>query len=160
MESRNNVYFDWCLPGSGWNLLLLRDARRTGVGLREPLSKSGVRPPLSFSPVVIGRLARRGIDIYFHVRRVQLVVDCTQSRDTVSSRGALYTVDFVPPLTRMVVCVLSPTHGSSFYIHFQTKSRLCHPYAGLSDWGPANTLHLPETDTELLRDLHNPRPLY
>jgi hypothetical protein len=76
---------------------------------------------------------------------------------SVSIRGVLYSVDFVPPLSRMVVCVLSPSRGSSFYIHFSTKQRLCHSWDGLGDWGPPSTLHFPETDTVLLRDLHTPR---
>ncbi|XP_055333295.1 calpain-15-like [Paramacrobiotus metropolitanus] len=90
---------------------------------------------------------------------VQLMCDCSKSRDVVSTRGVLVTVDLIPPLSRCVICVLSPSHGSSFYIHYFTKQRVANAWDGLGDWGPPGVRHLPEVDTDLLRDLHSPRPL-
>lgn len=89
---------------------------------------------------------------------IQVVCDCSKSMNIVSSRGALKTVDCIPPLHSLVVIVLTQLEGS---VGFSIAHKLTHRVssaAGLHDWGPAKKNHVPPLNSITL-GLHSPRPL-
>lgn len=107
--------------------------------------------------------------------------DCTESQNAVSTRGALVTVDVIPPMHRQVVMILSQVEGSaasrfSYRVQYTVIPTVRHqmmnyankffnflgtpPPAGMvdqDDLAAANT-HVPELDLDVY-GLHAPRPI-
>ncbi|XP_003707112.1 calpain-D [Megachile rotundata] len=93
----------------------------------------------------------RHVNKWIHVK-----CDCHESYNVVSTRGQLRTADSVPPLHRQVIIVLTQLEGSG---GFSIAHRLTHRLANsgnLHDWGPPDTEHCPQIDTEV-EGLHSPR---
>uniref|UniRef100_T1J9T8 Calpain-D n=1 Tax=Strigamia maritima TaxID=126957 RepID=T1J9T8_STRMM len=91
-------------------------------------------------------------------RCIQVICDCTESFNVVSTRGTLRTVDSVPPLHRQVIIVLTQLEGTGgFSISHRLTHRLSYT-GGVADWGPPATNHLPPMDKSVF-GLHAPRPL-
>ncbi|XP_075736080.1 calpain-D [Rhipicephalus microplus] len=91
-------------------------------------------------------------------RFVQVICDCSESVNVVSTRATLRTVDSIPPLHRQVIIVLTQLEGSG---GFSIAHRLTHRVSftgGLHDWGPSATNHVPPIDRKVY-GLHTPRPL-
>ncbi|KAI1286999.1 Calpain-D [Halotydeus destructor] len=91
-------------------------------------------------------------------RRVQVICDCSDSVNVVSTRAALKTIDSVPPRHRQVIIILTQLEGIG---GFSIAHRLTHrvsPRSGLHDWGPPGTNHVPFLDQEVF-GLHAPRPI-
>ncbi|XP_064481462.1 calpain-D-like [Ornithodoros turicata] len=91
-------------------------------------------------------------------RFVQVICDCSESINVVSTRATLRTVDSIPPLHRQVIIVLTQLEGSG---GFSIAHRLTHRVSftgGLHDWGPSATNHVPPIDRKVY-GLHTPRPL-
>lgn len=89
---------------------------------------------------------------------VQLICDCTESFNVVSTRATLRTVDSVPPLHRQVIIILTQLEGSGGYYISHRLTHRASLSSGLHDWGPAGTNHLPPID-RFLYGLHAPRPI-
>lgn len=93
----------------------------------------------------------RHVNKWIHVK-----CDCHESYNVVSTRGQLRTADSVPPLHRQVIIVLTQLEGSG---GFSIAHRLTHRLANsgnLHDWGPPDTQHCPQIDTQV-EGLHSPR---
>ncbi|XP_043680874.1 calpain-D-like isoform X2 [Vespula pensylvanica] len=93
----------------------------------------------------------RHVNKWIHVK-----CDCHESYNVVSTRGQLRTADSVPPLHRQVIIVLTQLEGSG---GFSIAHRLTHRLANsgnLHDWGPPDTQHHPQIDTQV-EGLHSPR---
>ncbi|XP_076319430.1 uncharacterized protein LOC143230187 isoform X2 [Tachypleus tridentatus] len=91
-------------------------------------------------------------------RCIQVICDCSESINVVSTRATLRTVDSIPPLHRQVIIVLTQLEGSG---GFSIAHRLTHRVSssgGLHDWGPPGTNHIPAIDQKVF-GLHAPRPL-
>ncbi|XP_050720657.1 calpain-D-like isoform X2 [Eriocheir sinensis] len=89
---------------------------------------------------------------------IQVMCDCRESYNVVSTRAQLKTVDSVPPLHRQVIIVLTQLESSGgFSIAHRLTHRPSHS-AGLHDWGPPGTNHDPAIDG-LTHGLHSPRPI-
>jgi len=91
-------------------------------------------------------------------RRVQVICDCSESVNVVSTRAALKTIDSIPPRHRQVIIILTQLEGIG---GFSIAHRLTHRVSlrsGLHDWGPPGTNHIPILDPEVF-GLHAPRPL-
>ncbi|XP_067142757.1 calpain-15-like isoform X2 [Centruroides vittatus] len=91
-------------------------------------------------------------------RCIQVVCDCSESINVVSTRATLRTADSIPPLHRQVIIVLTQLEGSG---GFSIAHRLTHRVSyngGLHDWGPPGTNHDPAIDRKVF-GLHAPRPL-
>ncbi|XP_055932475.1 calpain-15-like isoform X1 [Argiope bruennichi] len=91
-------------------------------------------------------------------RCIQVICDCSESMNVVSTRATLRTVDSIPPLHRQVIIVLTQLEGSG---GFSIAHRLTHRVSysgGLHDWGPPGTNHVPPIDRKVF-GLHAPRPL-
>lgn len=89
---------------------------------------------------------------------IQVVCDCSESMNIVSSRGELKTVDCIPPLHSLVVIVLTQLEGT---VGFSIAHKLTHRVSaapGLHDWGPSGKNHIPSLDN-VTAGLHSPRPL-
>ncbi|KAG1670643.1 Calpain-D [Nymphon striatum] len=91
-------------------------------------------------------------------RCVQVICDCTESMNVVSSRATLRTVDSIPPLHRQVIIVLTQLEGSGgFSISHRLTHRLSYT-GGLHDWGPPGINHIPQIDRKVFT-LHTPKPI-
>lgn len=89
---------------------------------------------------------------------IQVMCDCRESYNVVSTRAQLKTVDSVPPLHRQVIIVLTQLESSGgFSIAHRLTHRPSHS-AGLHDWGPPGTNHDPSID-HITHGLHSPRPI-
>ncbi|KAK7066012.1 Calpain-15 [Halocaridina rubra] len=89
---------------------------------------------------------------------IQVMCDCRESYNVVSTRAQLKTVDSVPPLHRQVIIVLTQLESSGgFSIAHRLTHRPSHS-AGLHDWGPPGTNHDPAID-HITQGLHSPRPI-
>ncbi|OTF74448.1 hypothetical protein BLA29_003679 [Euroglyphus maynei] len=91
-------------------------------------------------------------------RCVQVICDCADSVNVVSTRSTLRTIDSIPPQHRQVVIVLTQLDGSG---GFSIAHRLTHRLSfssGLHDWGPFGTNHVPSID-RFMYGLHAPRPI-
>ncbi|XP_076053464.1 calpain-D-like isoform X2 [Oratosquilla oratoria] len=89
---------------------------------------------------------------------IQVMCDCRESYNVVSTRAQLKTVDSVPPLHRQVIIVLTQLESSGgFSIAHRLTHRSSHS-GGLHDWGPPGTNHDPPIDATTL-GLHTPRPI-
>ncbi|CAL4119259.1 unnamed protein product, partial [Meganyctiphanes norvegica] len=89
---------------------------------------------------------------------IQVMCDCRESYNVVSTRAQLKTVDSVPPLHRQVIIVLTQLESSGgFSIAHRLTHRPSHS-AGLHDWGPPGTNHDPVIDAHT-HGLHAPRPI-
>ncbi|KAK3894566.1 hypothetical protein Pcinc_001721 [Petrolisthes cinctipes] len=89
---------------------------------------------------------------------IQVMCDCRESYNVVSTRAQLKTVDSVPPLHRQVIIVLTQLESSGgFSIAHRLTHRPSHS-GGLHDWGPPGTNHDPTIDG-LTHGLHSPRPI-
>ncbi|XP_050417357.2 calpain-15 [Patella vulgata] len=90
---------------------------------------------------------------------VNVLCECTNSSNVVSTRGELITKDCVPALSRQILMVLShlertqPYHLSRRILH-----RISTPAYGLSDWGPPGATNIPPL-TPPVALLHSSRPL-
>ncbi|KAH9511794.1 calpain-D [Dermatophagoides farinae] len=94
----------------------------------------------------------------FADRCVQVICDCTDSVNVVSTRSTLRTIDSIPPQHRQVVIVLTQLDGSGgFSIAHRLTHRLSYS-SGLHDWGPFGTNHVPSID-RFMYGLHAPRPI-
>ncbi|KAH9425508.1 Calpain-15 [Dermatophagoides pteronyssinus] len=94
----------------------------------------------------------------FGDRCVQVICDCTDSVNVVSTRSTLRTIDSIPPQHRQVVIVLTQLDGSGgFSIAHRLTHRLSYS-SGLHDWGPFGTNHVPSID-RFMYGLHAPRPI-
>lgn len=94
----------------------------------------------------------------FADRCVQVICDCTESVNVVSTRSTLRTVDSIPPQHRQVIIVLTQLDGTG---GFSIAHRLTHRVSyssGLHDWGPFGTNHVPPID-RFMYGLHAPRPI-
>ncbi|XP_054155045.1 calpain-D-like [Oppia nitens] len=95
----------------------------------------------------------------------QIVCNCSQSINLVSTRGTMTTIDSVPPLHRQVLTVLSQLEGSEgLVIHYKLTPRLTSESA-LGDWAygyggasGGHSQHIPDIDSTV-HELHSPRPL-
>lgn len=116
-----------------------------------------------------------------HNCRIQVICDCSESMNVVSTRGQLKTIDSIPPrhryisinqfdasiytytlpfvfVFRQVLIVLTQLEGvGGFSIAHRLTHRVSHR-SGLYDWGPPGTSHLPMLSQEVF-GLHAPRPL-
>ena len=91
-------------------------------------------------------------------KRIQVICDCSESVNVVSTRAALKTVDSIPPRHRQVIIILTQLEGvGGFLIAHRLTHRVSHR-SGLHDWGPPGFNHLPNLDTDVY-GLHAPRPL-
>lgn len=92
-------------------------------------------------------------------RRIQVICDCSESMNVVSTRGVLRTVDSIPQRSRQVVIILSQLEGiGGFSISHRLTHRVAHG-SGLSDWAPSSSYsHFPILDSRVFA-LHAPRPL-
>ncbi|XP_014665234.1 PREDICTED: calpain-15-like [Priapulus caudatus] len=91
-------------------------------------------------------------------RCLQVVCDCSESYNVVSTRGCLRTVDCIPPLHRQVLQVVSQLEGTG---GFTISHRLTHRLSfggGLGEWGPRGANHVPNLSSAVF-GLHTPRPL-
>ncbi|RWS27772.1 calcium-dependent cysteine protease-like protein [Leptotrombidium deliense] len=91
-------------------------------------------------------------------RRIQVICDCSESVNVVSTRAALKTIDSIPPRHRQVIIILTQLEGVG---GFSIAHRLTHRVSqksGLHDWGPPGTNHVPILEPEVF-GLHAPRPL-
>ncbi|XP_069976804.1 calpain-D-like [Penaeus vannamei] len=89
---------------------------------------------------------------------IQVMCDCRESYNVVSTRAQLKTVDSVPPLHRQVIIVLTQLESSGgFSIAHRLTHRPSHS-PGLHDWGPPGTNHEPPIDAPT-HGLHAPRPI-
>lgn len=89
-------------------------------------------------------------------RYLQIMCDCEESVNVVSTRGRMRTVDCVPPLHKQVLVVLTQLDGHS---GFTITHKEVHRMAGwgLGDWS-AERDHDPPLNHEV-SPLHKPRPL-
>ena len=91
---------------------------------------------------------------------IHIKCDCSGSRNLVSTRGNLITVDSVPPLHRQVVTLLSVVRRTDSYVcTYQLVHKLKPPGTGLKDWAPKSphSNHVPELSDN--SGLHTPRPI-
>nr|XP_039265088.1 calpain-15-like isoform X1 [Styela clava] len=90
-------------------------------------------------------------------RHMQIVCDCMDSRNVVSTRGVNKTSDSVPPLHKQVLIVLTQLDGHS---GFTITHKLIHRMgsAGLAEWSTVKGNHDPLLDADVIA-LHKPRPL-
>ncbi|CAG0883680.1 unnamed protein product, partial [Darwinula stevensoni] len=91
-------------------------------------------------------------------RFIQVICDCEQSFNVVSTRGELKTIDSVPPLHRQVVIVLTQLEGSGGFTISHHLSHRVRSDSGLHDWGPLGVNHIPAL-THSVSSLHIPRPI-
>ncbi|CAG2120187.1 unnamed protein product, partial [Medioppia subpectinata] len=98
----------------------------------------------------------------------QVICNCMDSVNVVSTRSTLKTADSIPPLHRQIVIVLTHLEGTGgMIIHYQLTNRGTH-HKGLNDWGnnggvgglegSRDSEHIPVLDNSV-RELHSPRPL-
>uniref|UniRef100_T1L551 Calpain catalytic domain-containing protein n=2 Tax=Tetranychus urticae TaxID=32264 RepID=T1L551_TETUR len=91
-------------------------------------------------------------------KRIQVICNCCESVNVVSTRGTLRTVDSIPPRHRQVIIILTQLEGiGGFSIAHRLTHRVSHK-SGLHDWGPPGTNHLPLLEPEIF-GLHAPRPI-
>ncbi|CAG2165759.1 unnamed protein product [Oppiella nova] len=99
---------------------------------------------------------------------LQVICNCVDSVNVVSTRATLKTVDTIPPLHRQIVIVLTQLEGTGgIVIHYQLTHRVSHT-RGLADWSTKGTgagdyngrdcEHIPALD-QSVSELHSPRPL-
>ncbi|XP_064608761.1 calpain-15-like [Liolophura sinensis] len=89
---------------------------------------------------------------------LQFRCDCSDSFNVTSTRKDFVTADYVPPLHRQVLVVLSHLEGTDGYA---ISHRLLHRPSStndVGDWGPSGVCHYPPL-TEEVAGLHMPRPL-
>ena len=93
----------------------------------------------------------------FHDKRIQVICDCSESMNVVSTREVLKTIDSIPPRSRQVIIILTQLEGIG---GFSISHRLTHRLStssGLSDWG-GGVNHIPQLNARVF-PLHAPRPL-
>uniref|UniRef100_A0A914WD44 Calpain 15 n=1 Tax=Plectus sambesii TaxID=2011161 RepID=A0A914WD44_9BILA len=94
---------------------------------------------------------------------VQIQVDCSQSKNVVSTRGSMVMADTIPPMHRQIVVILSHFEPSQSYFVMHRITHRVTGHAGLRDWAPAgvdkNANHDPPLN-EFVHGLHSPRPLF
>ncbi|KAF7496727.1 Calpain-D [Sarcoptes scabiei] len=98
------------------------------------------------------------IENRFIDRCLQIICDCTESVNVVSTRSTLRTIDSIPPSHRQVIIVLTQLERSC---GFSISHRLTHRVSytsGLHDWAPCGTNHVPPID-RFMYGLHAPRPI-
>ncbi|XP_052795439.1 calpain-15-like [Mya arenaria] len=89
---------------------------------------------------------------------VQVKCNCSDSSNLVSTRGALETVDNIPPLHRQVIMVLSQLERmSSYHLSRRIINRI-DIGAGLGDWAPMGVHRIPTLDS-VTAGLHIPLPI-
>lgn len=87
-------------------------------------------------------------------RWVFVECNCNDSRNVVSTRGDLYTADYVPPRSRQLIIILTHLEGSEgFTIAHRLTHRLC-----CETIPSAMAQHRPIID-DRLQGLHSPRPI-
>uniref|UniRef100_F1KW88 Calpain-D n=1 Tax=Ascaris suum TaxID=6253 RepID=F1KW88_ASCSU len=109
------------------------------------------------------------IDNLHENKYLQVHCDCSNSRNVLSTRFTLNTLDSIPPLHRQVVMMLNhfePTQG--YYVGHSLTQRIVS-FRGLRDWVslvpgmialPADTEHVPPLDDPSVALLHRPRRLF
>lgn len=98
------------------------------------------------------------IENRFEDRSVQVICDCQDSQNVVSTRSSLRTIDSIPPMHRQVIIVLTQVDGSrSFSIGHRLTHRVSQT-SGLNDWGVPGSNHIPPID-RFMYGLHAPRPI-
>jgi len=94
----------------------------------------------------------------FPDKRIQVICDCSESVNVVSTRAVLKTVDSIPPRSRQVIIILTQLEGiGGFSISHRLTHRVSHR-SGLHDWGPPGFNHLPTLDPGVFY-LHASRPI-
>lgn len=109
------------------------------------------------------------IDNIHERRHLQVHCDCSNSRNVLSTRYALSTVDSIPPLHRQIVMMLNHFEPTQSYCVRHSLTLRFTSHRELRDWValapgqvslPANTEHIPSLDDPAVIVLHRPRPLF
>lgn len=89
---------------------------------------------------------------------IQVVCDCSESTNVVSTRKSLCTADRVPPLHRQVIMLLTQVQAGEAYSIVHKLTHCIYDNHAIRNILPAGTINNPKINFEV-SGLHKPRPL-